>query len=333
MKILITGGAGFIGSNFIRYLLNKYSDYEIVNLDKLTYAGNLDNLKDVENNPHYKFIKGDIAKEKDVAKAIKNGVDVIINFAAETHVDRSILGPKSFIITDIVGTYELLEAAKNYKVKKYIQISTDEVYGSLGETGEFSEDSPLSPNSPYSASKASADLLVRAYFKTYNLPTIIVRSVNVFGPYQYPEKIIPLFVTNLLENKKVPLYGDGSHRRQWVYVEDYCQALDLIFHQGEIGEIYNISSGWEISNLELTLKILKILNKPEEMIERVKDRPGHDWRYALNTDKIKALGWRPEKTFDERLEETINWYKENQWWWKKLKTGEYLKYYKKQYGK
>lgn len=336
MKLLITGGAGFMGSNFIRYMLNTYPGLQIVNLDKLTYAGNLDNLLDVEKDQRYTFIKGDIAIAADVKRAIraiKEGIDILVNFAAETHVDRSILEARSFIITDILGTYELLEAARRYKIKKYIQISTDEVYGSLEKKeGEFSENTPFAPNSPYSASKAGADHLVRAYFKTYNLPTITTHSVNFFGPYQYPEKIIPLFVTNLLENKKIPLYGDGSNRRQWVYTEDYCRAIDLIIQQGQIGKTYDISTGWEISNLDLTHKILKILGKDEKMIEQVNDRPGHDWRYALNADKIKALGWKPIGTFDSRLEETIKWYKDNGWWWKKIKTGEYLKYYKKQYG-
>ncbi len=331
MKLLITGGAGFIGSNFIRYLLKKYKNYKIFNLDKLTYCGNLDNLIDVEKNPRYKFFKGDIADKKIVEKLVKN-VDVIINFAAESHVDRSILEPDSFIKTDIFGTFTLLEAAKKFKIKKFIQISTDEVYGSR-KIGYFKETDPLNPSSPYSASKAGADLLTLAYFKTYNLPVLITRSTNNYGPYQYPEKIIPLFITNLLEGKKVPLYGRGLNKRDWLYVLDNCRAIDLILHKGKIGEIYNIASGYELTNLELTKIILKELNKDESWIEFVKDRPGHDFRYALDCSKIKKLGWRPIYQFKKAIKETIDWYKKNQWWWKKLKSGKFLEYYKRQYEK
>ncbi|MCX7778864.1 MAG: dTDP-glucose 4,6-dehydratase [Patescibacteria group bacterium] len=331
MKILITGGAGFIGSNFIRYLLKKYKNYQIFNLDKLTYCGNLDNLHDFKKNPRHHFFKGDIADQKLVEKLVKN-VEVIINFAAESHVDRSILEPDSFIKTDIFGTFTLLEAAKKYKIKKYIQISTDEVYGSR-KRGYFKENDPLNPSSPYSASKASADLLTLAYFKTYQLPVLISRSTNNYGPYQYPEKIIPLFITNLLEGKKVPLYGRGLNRRDWLYVLDNCRAIDLILHRGKIGEIYNVASGYELTNLELTKIILKELKKDKTSIEYVKDRPGHDWRYALSCQKIKKLGWRPIYKFEKAIKETINWYKENQWWWRKLKSGEFLKYYQRQYGR
>ncbi|MFN3301514.1 MAG: dTDP-glucose 4,6-dehydratase [Patescibacteria group bacterium] len=331
MKILVTGGAGFIGSNFIRYILKKYKNYQIFNLDKLTYCGNLDNLRDIEKSPRYKFFKGDITNKKIVEKLAKK-VDVIVNFAAESHVDRSILEPDSFIKTNIFGTYILLEAVKKLKIKKYLQISTDEVYGSRKE-GYFKETDPLNPSSPYSASKASADLLTLAYFKTYHLPVLITRSTNNYGPYQYPEKIIPLFVTNLLENKKVPLYGRGLNRRDWLYVLDNCRAIDLIIHRGKIGEIYNVASGEELTNLELTKIILKELNKDEKWIEYVKDRPGHDFRYAIDCSKIKKLGWRPIYKFKEAIKETIKWYQKNQWWWKKLKSGKYLKYYKKQYGK
>ncbi|MFN3966323.1 MAG: dTDP-glucose 4,6-dehydratase, partial [Endomicrobiia bacterium] len=280
MRILVTGGCGFIGSNFIRYILKKYHEYKIINLDKLTYAGNPDNLKDIEKNKNYKFVKGDICDSKIVDKLVKE-VDCIINFAAESHVDRSILEPGSFLKTDVFGTYTLLESAKKNNIKRYIQISTDEVYGSI-ENGSFTEESPLRPNSPYSASKASADMLCRAYFVTYNLPVIITRSSNNFGPYQYPEKIIPLFITNALEDKLLPVYGDGKNIRDWIYVLDNCKAIDLVLHKGKPGEIYNIGGGNEIQNIELTKKILKLLNKPESLIKFVEDRAGHDRRYSLD---------------------------------------------------
>jgi dTDP-glucose 4,6-dehydratase len=333
MKLLITGGLGFIGSNFIRYILNKYSNYRVVNLDKMTYAGNPENLQDVEDDSRYRFIKGDICDEKLVNSLVsKEKPDAIINFAAETHVDRSILEPDAFIKTDILGVYTLLETVKKYKIKKFLQISTDEVYGSI-EKGKFTEKSQIRPNSPYSASKAGADLLVLAYFKTYNLPVLITRSSNNYGPYAYPEKMIPLFVTNLLEGKKVPLYGDGLNIRDWLYVLDNCEAIDLILNKGEIGEIYNIGADNEKTNKEITEIILKELDKDKTWIEHVKDRPGHDRRYALDSLKIKKLGWRPEYDFKKAIKETINWYRNNQDWWKKIKSGEYLEYYKKQYNK
>jgi len=328
MRLLITGGAGFIGSNFIRYILEKYPDYRIINLDKLTYCGNLDNLRDIENNPRYGFVRGDICDWKIVEAIVKRKPDVIVNFAAETHVDRSILGPADFIKTDILGTHNLLEAARKYKIDLFIQISTDEVYGSI-EEGSFTEESPLQPNSPYSASKTGADLLVRAYHRTYNLPAIIIRSSNNFGPYQYPEKIIPLFITNLIEDKKVPLYGDGQQIRDWLYVFDNCRAIDFVLHYGRIGEIYNAGGGQEKTNLELTHLILKYLNKDESYIEFVPDRPGHDRRYSLNSNKLKNLGWKPVYSFEVALKETIDWYLNNQWWWKKIKErDEYKKYQK-----
>ena len=330
MKILVTGGAGFIGSNFIRYIINKYSNYKIVNLDKLTYAGNLENLRDVQDNKNYSFIRGDICDKPLVSQIVKDNVDVIINFAAETHVDRSIYDPDQFIITDIIGTKTLLDVAKENSIKKYIQISTDEVYGSI-EQGSFNEDSVLNPSSPYSASKAAADLLVLSYYKTYKMPLIITRSSNNFGPYQYPEKIIPLFITNILEGKKLPIYGDGLNIRDWIYVEDNCEAIDFILHNGNIGEIYNIAANNEMVNIEITKMMLSILNKPETLITYVKDRPAHDRRYSIITNKIRNLGWKPKYIFKEALEKTINWYKENEWWWKKIKTGEYLEYYKKHY--
>ncbi|HRY52395.1 MAG TPA: dTDP-glucose 4,6-dehydratase [Candidatus Portnoybacteria bacterium] len=332
MKILITGGAGFMGSNFIKYIMAKHSDWQVVNLDKLTYAGNLENLAEVSQNKNYAFIKGDIANKEDVARAIGEGVDKIINYAAETHVDRSILEPDAFIKTDVFGTYTLLEAARKYNVAQYIQISTDEVFGSIKE-GSFDEQSPFEPNSPYSASKAGADHLCRAYFKTYNLPVIITHSCNFYGPNQYPEKLIPLFVTNLLEGKKVPVYGQGQQMREWIFTQDHCKAVEAIMEKGQLGEVYNIGTGYEKTNMEITKFILQELGCGEEMIEYVKDRPGHDWRYAINSKKLRGLGWQPESSWEEGLRRTINWYKENEAWWKKIKSGEYLEYYKKQYGK
>lgn len=330
MKVLITGGAGFIGSNFIHYLLKKYPDIRIINLDKLSYAGNLDNLKDIENDPRYSFIKGDICNAEIVRSVASDHIDAIINFAAETHVDRSIISADQFIKTDIYGTYVLLEAVKEFKIPRYIQISTDEVYGSLLK-GSFTEKSPLKPNSPYAASKAGADLLVRSYVKTFHLPPIITRSSNNFGPYQYPEKVIPLFITNALEDMELPLYGDGKNVRDWLYVEDNCAAIDLVLHKGKEGEIYNIASGNEITNIELCHKILSILDKPTSLIKFVKDRPAHDRRYSLNCNKIFKLGWKPQYNFMQALSLTVQWYLNNQWWWRKIKSGEFKEFYKKWY--
>lgn len=318
-----------MGSNAVKYFLNNYPDIQIVNLDKLTYAGNLENLKEVENDPRYKFIKGDIADEKIVDEAVQ-GVDAIINYAAETHVDRSILDPKAFITTDVLGTYTLLEAAKKYGIKKYIQISTDEVFGSI-QDGKFTEESPFEPNSPYAASKAGGDHLCRAYFKTYGTPVIVTHSCNFFGPYQYPEKLIPLFITNLLENKKVPVYGDGQQIREWIFTEDHCRAIDAILQKGEIGEVYNIGTGNEIPNIEITKILLKELGKDESSIDYVKDRPGHDRRYAIDSGKLRKLGWQPEVNFEQGIKQTVDWYKQNEQWWKRIKSGEYLEYYKRQY--
>ncbi|MGB9883349.1 MAG: dTDP-glucose 4,6-dehydratase [Microgenomates group bacterium] len=336
MKLLVTGGAGFIGSNFILYWLKKYPQDKIVNLDKLTYAGNLENLKAVEKNSHYQFVYGDIGDFQLVDRVIKeNHIDVIVHFAAESHVDRSILDPAPFIKTNIEGTYILLEAAlKNGKIR-FHHISTDEVFGalSLNTKEKFNEKTPYNPRSPYSASKAASDHLVRAYHITFGLPVTISNCSNNYGPYHFPEKFIPLAITNIIEGKKVPIYGDGLYVRDWLYVEDHCRAIDLILHKGKIGETYFIGGlDDSVSNLEVVKKILKIMKKDESFIEYVKDRPGHDRRYAIDWSKInKELGWRPEVDLDTGLKLTIDWYLKNQDWWKKIKTGEYLDYYKKQY--
>ena len=331
MKILVTGGAGFIGSKFIRLILEKYPDYEVVNLDKLTYAGNLDNLKDIESDERYSFVRADIGDADAVDRAM-SGIDAVINFAAESHVDRSIGGPADFIMTDVFGTYVLLEAARRHEVGRYIQISTDEVYGSIAE-GSFTEADRLEPSSPYSASKAGGDMQVMAYHTTYGLPTIITRSSNNFGPYQYPEKIFPLFITNALEGKKLPLYGSGKNVRDWIYVTDNCEGIDTVLHRGEIGGIYNIGGGNERDNLTITGLILEALGKGEEMIERVSDRLGHDFRYSIDCGRARSLGWAPAHTFEEGVKETVDWYVNNRWWWEKIKSGEFARYYREQYGK
>jgi len=317
MKILVTGGCGFIGSNFIHYFLKGHPEDSLVNLDNLSYAGNLENLKDIEENFNYRFIKGDICDRKVVEESMQ-GCDAVINFAAESHVDRSIADASPFIQTNVYGTFVLLETAKKYNIPCFVQISTDEVYGSIKE-GLFSENSPLKPNSPYAASKASADLICLSYYKTYEFPIIITRSSNNFGPFQYPEKLIPLFITNLLEGKKVPVYGKGKNIRDWLYVEDNCRAIDLVITKGKVGEIYNIGAGNEKTNLFITETILKKMGKGIDMIEFVKDRPGHDFRYSLDCSKIKKLGWKPKISFEEGIEKTISWYQENEVWWKKLK--------------
>lgn len=317
MKILVTGGCGFIGSNFIRYMLRRYPGYKIINLDKLTYAGNKKNLTDMGKNKNYTFVKGDICDAKAVSR-LSRGCDAIINFAAETHVDRSIKDPSAFIKTNVYGAYTLLEAARENKIPRFIQISTDEVYGSIA-TGEFKETDPLGPNSPYAASKASADLLCKAYFVTYKTPVIITRSSNNFGPYQYPEKVIPLFITNAFENKKLPVYADGLNVRDWLYVEDNCSGIDIALHKGHIGEVYNIGGGTELTNIELTKMILELTGRPSTLIKFVKDRPGHDKRYALDCGKLRDLGWGPGRDFKEALKKTVDWYRENQDWWKELK--------------
>ncbi len=330
-SILVTGGAGFIGSNFVRYMVNKYPQYRIVVLDALTYAGNRENLADLEGRPNFMFFHGNIEDSSIVDNLVSN-VDTIINFAAETHVDRSILEAGSFIQTDVVGTFTLLEAARKYHIEKYIQVSTDEVYGSI-EKGSFSEQDPLQPNSPYSSSKAGGDLLVRAYHKTYGVPTIITRSSNNFGPYQYPEKLIPLFITNAIDNIPLPIYGDGLNVRDWLYVEDNCTGFDTVLHKGKPGEIYNIGAGNEKTNLEITRTILKLLGKDEKLIKYVKDRPGHDKRYSIDISKMKKLRWEPKFDFAEAMEKTVKWYVDNEEWWRKIKEKEksFKEYYAKQY--
>lgn len=318
MKILVTGGAGFIGSCFIRYMLNKYPDYKIINLDALTYAGNIENLDDVKDNKHYTFIHGNICNKK-LVPDLASDVDCIVNFAAESHVDRSITGPEIFIETNIAGTLNLLQAAKESHIQRYLQVSTDEVYGSLGKTGYFYETTPLSPNSPYSASKAGADLLVRAYFETYKLPVLITRCSNNYGPYQYPEKLIPFFISKLLRGEKVPVYGDGLNVRDWLYVYDHCSAIDTVLHSGREGDVYNIGGHNEKTNIEITKLILSAMGKDESSIEYVKDRLGHDRRYAISNDKIQSeLGWEPSVTFEEGINLTINWYLKNQEWIKRI---------------
>ncbi len=329
MRYLVTGGAGFIGSNYIHYLLEKYQDIKIINLDKLTYAGNLENLKDVENDPRYKFVKGDIGDEK-LVDALVQQTDVLVNFAAESHVDRSIGTPDAFIKTDIFGTFVLLEACRKHGIQKFVQISTDEVYGSTLK-GAFREDSPLMPSSPYSASKAGADRLAYSYHVTYKLPVIITRCSNNYGPNQYPEKLIPLFVTNALEGKNLPIYGDGKNVRDWIYVLDHCDAVDFVIDNGKDGEVYNIGGGNERTNLEITDIILKELDQPDTLKVFVKDRPGHDLRYAVDCTKLKQMGWQPQYEFEKGMKLTIDWYTSNQDWWKKIKSGEYLNYYRQQY--
>lgn len=333
MKILVTGGAGFIGSNFIRYMLKKYPHYYIINLDKLTYAGNLENLKDVERNPHYKFVKGDITNKALVEKIFDDEkIDSVVNFAAESHVDRSIDDPYVFLMTNVLGTQVLLDASLKHSVKKFLQISTDEVYGSLEETGYFTEQTSLSPNSPYSASKASADLIVKAYHRTYGLPINITRCSNNYGPFQFPEKLIPLMIINALNDKELPIYGDGLNVRDWIHVEDHCRAIDIVLHEGVIGEVYNVGSSCERKNIEIVKLILKELRKPETLIKYVKDRPGHDRRYAIDSSKIqRELGWKPEIDFLDGMKQTIKWYIENKEWWQRIISGDYKFYYEKMY--
>jgi dTDP-glucose 4,6-dehydratase len=331
-NILVTGGAGFIGSAFVRRTIAKYPDYNVVVLDKLTYAGNLDNLLPVQESPQYAFERGDIADRATVRRVLEtHAIDAIVNFAAESHVDRSILDPDAFINTDVVGVYTLLDTARELSIQRFHHVSTDEVYGSIAE-GFFREGDPLEPNSPYSASKAGGEMMVRAYHVTYGMHTTITRGSNTFGPYQYPEKVTPFFITEALDDRPLPLYGDGMQVRDWLYVDDHSDAIDVVLHNGPPGEIYNVGGECEKHNIEVTRFLLHTLGKPESLIRHVEDRPGHDRRYALTNDKIRAeLGWEPQHSFEDAMTETVRWYQDNEWWWRKIKTGEYLEYYKRQY--
>jgi dTDP-glucose 4,6-dehydratase len=332
-KILVTGGAGFIGSNFINYMFGKSNDNFIVNLDKLTYAGNLQNLKGVEDNPNYIFIKGDIGNDEMVSYIFqKYNISHVINFAAESHVDRSILGSEIFFRTNVLGTNVLLENAKRFGVEKFVQISTDEVYGSLGPEGQFEETTPLQPNSPYAASKAAADMMALAFYHTYQVPVVITRCSNNYGPYQFPEKLIPLMIINSLNNKKLPVYGDGLNVRDWIYVIDHNKAVEVVLEKGKNGEVYNVGANTEKPNIEIVKLLLNQVGKSEDLIEYVKDRLGHDRRYAINSAKIKKeLGWVAEHTFENAMKDTVHWYIKNAKWWKEIISGEYQNYYKLQY--
>ena len=331
-NLLITGGAGFIGSNFVRYMLREYPGYKLVVFDKLTYAGNLDNLRHAADDPRHAFVRGDIADREAVEQVISDhGIDTIINFAAESHVDRSILAPDAFIQTDVVGTYVLLDAARDNGIERLHQVSTDEVYGSIAE-GCFREGDPLEPNSPYAASKAGAELLLRAYHETYGLNTVVTRGSNTFGSYQYPEKIASLFITNAIDEQPLPLYGDGMQVRDWLYVEDHCSGIDVALHRGDPGGVYNLGGGNEQANIDVTRQILALMQKPESLIVPVQDRPGHDRRYALDCTRLHALGWQPAHSFEDALAATVRWYQENEWWWRPIKSGEFKEYYQQQYG-
>lgn len=333
MRLLITGGSGFMGSNAIHFLLRERPDCQIVNLDKLTYAGNPENLRDVEHDPRYTFVQGDIAVEADVEKAFASGpFDVVLNYAAETHVDRSILDPSAFVMTDVIGTYRLLEAVRKYNVARMIQISTDEVFG-VAHEHPFREDDRFDPSSPYSASKAGADLLIGSYVKTFGTPAIVTHSCNVFGPFQYPEKLIPLFITNLLEGKRVPVYGDGRQVREWIYTEDHCAAVLTILERGRLSAVYNIGTGDRLENIAVTTKLLALAGAGEDMIEHVADRSAHDVRYEVDSTRLRTeLDWKPTVSFDDGLAQTVAWYKEHRPWWEKIKSGDYLHYYEQQYG-
>ncbi len=332
MKILVTGGAGFIGSNFIHLLIRETS-HQVINLDALTYAGNAANLEDIEANERYTFINGDIRDRALLQKVFAEGTEAVVNFAAESHVDRSIESPAEFLETNVMGTAALLDAAQEHNVSLFLQVSTDEVYGSLGPQGIFTEQNPLAPNSPYAASKAAADVLVRSYHRTYGMPAIITRSSNNYGPYQFPEKVVPLFVTNALEDKPLPLYGDGLNSRDWIHVEDNCRGILLVLEEGHAGEVYNIGGNTEIRNLDLAGKILEILDKPVELITYVQDRPGHDRRYALDSSRIeREMGFVRDYSFEDGLAMTVRWYIENRRWWESIKSGEYREYYARMYG-
>jgi dTDP-glucose 4,6-dehydratase len=333
MRILVTGGAGFIGANYVRFLLAEHRDDEVINLDVLTYAGNLENLAGLEGEPRYRFVRGDIADRELVSSLLADGVEAVVNFAAESHVDRSIDDPDAFLHTNVAGTLALLDCARRAGVQRFVQISTDEVYGSLGATGLFSEQSPLEPSSPYAASKAAADLLALSFRTTYGLPVLVTRCSNNFGPYQFPEKVIPLFVTNLLDDQPVPLYGDGLNVRDWIHVEDHCAAVDLVLRRGRPGEVYNIGARSERNNRELTELILAELGKPTTLIRYVTDRLGHDRRYAMDPSKIEGeLGWRPRREFAAALRATVAWYRDNRGWWQHIKSGAYRDYYERMYG-
>ena len=329
MRIVVTGGAGFIGSNFVRHVLQEHPDDRVVVLDKLTYAGNLDNLADVAGDPRYAFVKGDIC-DPVIVNEVAGDADAIVNFAAETHVDRSITGPEDFITTDVLGTHVLLEAVRAHDVPRFLQVSTDEVYGDVLE-GSSVETDPLRPSSPYSASKAAGDLMVLAYRRTFGTPVLITRSSNNYGPYQYPEKIVPLFVTNLLDGQPVPVYGDGRNVRDWIYVDDNCRGIDLVLREGAAGEVYNLGGGNEVANIDLTGAMLRALGLGDEMIRWVDDRAGHDRRYSVDCSKTRALGWEPRVAYDEGLARTIDWYREHRAWWEKIKSGEWKRYYERQY--
>jgi dTDP-glucose 4,6-dehydratase len=332
-NIMVTGGAGFIGSNFVRYMLDKYPDYRILVYDKLTYAGNLDNLLDVDDDPRYTFVQADICDAAAVTEAIQvHRIDTIVNFAAESHVDRSIMDPDAFIKTDVYGTYVLLEAARQLKLERYHQISTDEVYGHIHGDHRSLETDAVAPRSPYAASKTSGDLMAVAYHVTYGLPVTITRGANNIGPYQYPEKVIPLFVTNAIDDQLLPVYGDGKQRRDYQHVLDHCEGIDVVLHKGQIGEIYNVGTGGEMENLRMVEILLDELGKPASLIQHVEDRPGHDRRYCLNVDKLMGLGWQPQHTHEAAIRETVRWYAANAWWWRKIKSGEFKEYYRKLYG-
>jgi dTDP-glucose 4,6-dehydratase len=329
VKILVTGGAGFIGSNYVRHVLASHAGDSVVNLDKLTYAGNLENLRDVEKDSRYRFLHGDICDRSAVDEAME-GADTVVHFAAETHVDRSNAGAGEFLRTNVSGTFTLLEAARERKIGRFVAVGTDEVYGSIAR-GAAREVDPLNPSNPYSASKAAADLLAKAFWTTHRLPVVVTRSSNNFGPYQYPEKVIPLFITNAIEDKPLPLYGDGKNVRDWLYVLDNCAAIDLVLRKGKDGEIYNIGGSHEVENVVLTRQVLHLLGKPESLIAPVADRPGHDRRYALDSGKVRALGWKPAHAFGAALEATVSWYKGHEAWWKPIKSGAFRAYYEKQY--
>ena len=328
-RMMVTGAAGFIGSNFVKFQLDRYPDLQIVSFDKLTYAGNLDNLKDLDDARHT-FVQGDVA-DADAVRAAMDGCDVVVHFAADSHVDRSIIEASDFIRTNVSGVHTILEMAREHGLARVLLVSTDEVYGSISE-GEFREDDPIHPRNPYSASKASGDMMGIAHFETFGTPVIITRGSNTYGPNQYPEKVLPLFVTNAIDDEPLPLYGDGKNVREWLYVEDHCSGIDCALRKGEPGQIYNVSSGHERENIVLTHRILELLGKGEDLIRRVADRPGHDWRYSIDSTKLRGLGWEPAMDWDEGIASTVTWYRENESWWRKIKSGEFREYYKKQYG-